>query len=440
MEKIKEELINQNLLEDKNAVEIVKLIENYKLEEIIDLFNKLGYEKSSEIFSYLPTDKKELLILNLNQDFIQQLLEYAYSDDIIEFIDESSEEARNRLLNSASKERRLQISMQMNFKENSAGSMMSVDFIELDLNDSVEIAMQKIKDQESIAETISYCYITSELHTLVGVISLKEVLLAPEGSYIKDVMENDVISVDLDDDQEKVAQIMSKYDMLAIPVVNQQHKILGIITIDDILDIIQDETTEDIHKMSGISNLDGGYLETSVFKIARSRIFWLLILMISATISGYIIGNNADITLKLPSLLIFMPMLMDTAGNAGSQSSAMVIRGIVVDNLSTKDFFTIFKKEFLNSLVLGSILFIINILRIIIFMPNIQLAIAILISTTIFIVVIIANLAGGLLPLIGNHFKLDPASMSGPVLTTVCDAVSLLTYFFLASIYLGGIF
>lgn len=440
MEKIKEEIINQNLLEDKNAVEIVKLIENYKLEEIIDLFNKLGYEKSSEIFSYLPTDKKELLILNLNQDFIQQLLEYAYSDDIIEFIDESSEEARNRLLNSASKERRLQISMQMNFKENSAGSMMSVDFIELDLNDSVEIAMQKIKDQESIAETISYCYITSELHTLVGVISLKEVLLAPEGSYIKDVMENDVISVDLDDDQEKVAQIMSKYDMLAIPVVNQQHKILGIITIDDILDIIQDETTEDIHKMSGISNLDGGYLETSVFKIARSRIFWLLILMISATISGYIIGNNADITLKLPSLLIFMPMLMDTAGNAGSQSSAMVIRGIVVDNLSTKDFFTIFKKEFLNSLVLGSILFIINILRIIIFMPNIQLAIAILISTTIFIVVIIANLAGGLLPLIGNHFKLDPASMSGPVLTTVCDAVSLLTYFFLASIYLGGIF
>lgn len=434
------DLFNKEVLLEKNAVEIVKLIENYNIQQIVELFLIVGYEKASEIFSYLPTETKESLILNLDSDFIQQLLEYAYSDDIIEFIEEANDQIKDILLNSASKTRRLQLNMQMNFKDNSAGSMMSVDFIELNFNDTVEKAMQKIKKEANIAETISYCYIVNEIKTLIGVVSLKDVLLAPEGSLIKEIMESDVISVDMDDDQEIVAQIMSKYDMLAIPVVNHQHKILGIITIDDILDIIEDETTEDIHKMSGISNFEGSYLKTSIFKIAKSRIFWLLILMISATISGFIIADNENITLKLPSLLIFMPMLMDTAGNAGSQSSAMVIRGIVVDNLSTKNFYTIFKKEFLNSMILGIILFIVNILRILIFMPNISWHIALLVSITIFIVVIIANLAGGILPLIATYFKLDPASMSGPVLTTICDAVSLLTYFSLANIYLGGFF
>lgn len=438
-EKDSKEFLEQELL-DKNVVEIGKIIEDYEVSQIVELFHQLGYEQSAEIFAYLPLSVKQEVILNLDQKDIQELLEYLYSDDIIEFIEESDDEVKQKVLDSASKKRRLQLTMQMNFKENSAGSMMSVDFIELDIDDTSEQALQKIKDQESIAETVSYCYVTSEQHTLVGVITLKEVLLAPEHSFIKDIMENDVISVDVDEDQEIVAQTMSKYDMLALPVVNPQHKILGIITIDDVLDIIEDETTEDIHKMSGVTNLEGSYLDTSFVKIAKSRIFWLLILMISATISGFIIGKNEDITVKLPSLLIFMPMLMDTAGNAGSQSSAMVIRGIVVDDLSMKNFATIFKKEWMNSMILGSCLFLVNTLRIILFMPDISWHIALLVSATIFIIVLIANLAGGLLPLIGNHFKLDPASMSGPVLTTVCDAISLLTYFSLASLYLGGTF
>ena len=230
---------------------------------------------------------------------------------------------------------------------------------------------------------------------------------------------------------------MSKYDLIALPVVDDNHRILGIITIDDVLDIIESETTEDIQKMSGISPTDGNYLELSSFEISKSRIGWLLILMISATVSGSIVTANRDIP-TITSILIFMPMIMDTAGNAGCQSSAMVIRGIIVDKMKFSNLFSIIKKEFLNSIILGTVLFVVNTLRIIIFMPNIKWEMAIMVSLTILIIVTIANMIGGILPLIGEALKIDPASMSGPLLTTACDAISLTAYFTLAKLFHAG--
>ena len=297
--------------------------------------------------------------------------------------------------------------------------------------------MKKIKSQEKIAETISYCYVTNENSILIGLVSMKDILIAKDDTLISDIMETDVISVDVDDDQEDVAQTMSKYDLLALPVVDNNHHILGIVTIDDVLDIIESETTEDIQRMSGINPTDGNYLDQSSFKISKSRISWLLILMISATVSGSIVTANSDIT-AITSILAFMPMIMDTAGNAGCQSSAMVIRGIIVDDMKISNLFSIIKKELFNSLILGGILFVINTLRIIVFMPSVKWETAILVSLTILIIVTIANLIGGILPMIGLYLKLDPASMSGPVLTTACDAISLTTYFTLARIFVAG--
>ena len=429
----------RDIIYDTNEVILANIFEKYfSTSEILFIFKVIKKEKSAEIFAYLPQNFKEELINGLQDHEIKVMLDYMFTDDISEFLEELPANIVKRVLNSASKQRRSEINMMLHFKENSAGSVMSTDYVELDPDITVDDALLKIKEKEKLAETISYCYITNEQHILVGCVYMKSILIAPSNTLISDIMQKDVVSVQCDEDQEEVAKIFSKYDLLVLPVVNVQHRLLGIITIDDVYDIIQDEVTEDLQKMGGITPIEGSYINLSILEIVKSRITWLLILMISATVSGWILTKNIDLTIKIPSLLIFVPMLMDTAGNAGSQSSAMVVRGIVIDNLSIRDFKYIVKTEFINSLILGLILFVVNMLRIVLFMRNIDISVAILISATIYIIITIANLIGGILPLIASSMKQDPSSMSGPVLTTVCDAISLTTYFTLASIFLGG--
>ena len=440
---LKYEIENNNIVDLKekllemNPVELAKDLDELEIEKIIEIFNLIGTEKSSEVFPYLLMELRENLILKLNSDFLYYLIDDLYTDDIKEILDEENEEVKQRIFEVASYNKKLQLNVQLNFEENSAGAIMSADFVKISEDDTALIAMKKIKSQERIAETISYCYVTNERSNLIGLISMKEILIAQDDTIIKDIMETDIITVNVDDDQEEVTEIMSKYDLIALPVVDDNHRILGIITIDDVLDIIESETTEDIQKMSGISPTDGNYLELSSFEISKSRIVWLLILMISATVSGSIVTANRDIT-TITSILIFMPMIMDTAGNAGCQSSAMVIRGIIVDKMKFSNLFSIIKKEFLNSIILGTVLFVVNTLRIIIFMPNIKWEMAIMVSLTILIIVTIANMIGGILPLIGEALKIDPASMSGPLLTTACDAISLTAYFTLAKLFHAG--
>lgn len=440
---LKYEIENNNIVNLKeellemNPVELAKDLDELEIEKIIEIFNLIGTEKSSEVFPYLLMEVREELILKLNSDFLYYLIDDLYTDDIKEILDEENEEVKQRIFEVASYNKKLQLNVQLNFEENSAGAIMSADFVKISEDDTALIAMKKIKSQERIAETISYCYVTNERSNLIGLISMKEILIAQDDTIIKDIMETDIITVNVDDDQEEVTEIMSKYDLIALPVVDDNHRILGIITIDDVLDIIESETTEDIQKMSGISPTDGNYLELSSFEISKSRIVWLLILMISATVSGSIVTANRDIT-TITSILIFMPMIMDTAGNAGCQSSAMVIRGIIVDKMKFSNLFGIIKKEFLNSIILGTVLFVVNTLRIIIFMPNIKWEMAIMVSLTILIIVTIANMIGGILPLIGEALKIDPASMSGPLLTTACDAISLTAYFTLAKLFHAG--
>lgn len=429
----------RDIIYDTNEVTLANIFEEYfEIKDILFMFKVIKKEKTAEIFAYLPQNMKQQVINGLQDHEIKVMLDYMFTDDISEFLEELPANIVKRVLNSASNQRRSEINMILNFKENSAGSVMSTDYVELDPEITADEALKMIKDKERLAETISYCYITNDQHILLGFVSMKSILLASANTLIYDIMETDVISVECDEDQEEVAKIFTKYDLLVLPVVNDQHRLIGIITIDDVYDIIQDEVTEDLQKMGGITPIEGSYINMSIIEMVKSRITWLLILMISATVSGLILSKNSDLTLKIPSLVIFIPMLMDTAGNAGSQSSAMVVRGIAVDNLNIGDFKYVIKTEFLNSLILGAILFAVNILRILIFMPKISMTIAILISATIYIIVTIANLIGGILPLLASTLKQDPASMSGPILTTVCDAISLTIYFSLASLFLGG--
>ena len=429
----------RDIIYDTNEVTLANIFEEYfEIKDILFMFKVIRKEKTAEIFAYLPQNMKQQVINGLQDHEIKVMLDYMFTDDISEFLEELPANIVKRVLNSASNQRRSEINMILNFKENSAGSVMSTDYVELDPEITADEALKMIKDKERLAETISYCYITNDQHILLGFVSMKSILLASANTLISDIMETDVISVECDEDQEEVAKIFTKYDLLVLPVVNDQHRLIGIITIDDVYDIIQDEVTEDLQKMGGITPIEGSYINMSIIEMVKSRITWLLILMISATVSGLILSKNSDLTLKIPSLVIFIPMLMDTAGNAGSQSSAMVVRGIAVDNLNIGDFKYVIKTEFLNSLILGAILFAVNILRILIFMPKISMTIAILISATIYIIVTIANLIGGILPLLASTLKQDPASMSGPILTTVCDAISLTIYFSLASLFLGG--
>lgn len=437
--------MEQNLLElkqellDTNPVELAQDLNELEIKDIIDILYLIEIEHASEVFPYISLEKKEELILNLNQNFVYDLIENLYTDDIKEILDNENIEVINKILDLASPSRKLQLNLQLKFNEYTAGALMSVDFVKISDEDSVLIAMKKIKSQEKIAETISYCYVVNEYSILIGCVSMKDILLAPDDMLIKDLMESDLITVNVYEDQENVSQIFSKYDLLIVPVVDDMHHILGIITIDDVLDIIEEEITEDIQRMSAINPTEGNYLDLSAFEISKSRIVWLLILMISATVSGSIISANTDITV-LTSVLIFMPMIMDTAGNAGCQSSAMVIRGIVVDNMTISNIWDILKKEFFTSIILGLILFIVNTLRIVIFMPSVGLTKSFIVSLTIFIIIVVANIVGGLLPIIGKYLKIDPASMSGPVLTTACDAISLTTYFGLIRLFhLGGL-
>ena len=276
----------RDIIYDTNEVTLANIFEEYfEIKDILFMFKVIKKEKTAEIFAYLPQNMKQQVINGLQDHEIKVMLDYMFTDDISEFLEELPANIVKRVLNSASNQRRSEINMILNFKENSAGSVMSTDYVELDPEITADEALKMIKDKERLAETISYCYITNEQHILLGFVSMKSILLASSNTMISDIMETDVISVECDEDQEEVAKIFTKYDLLVLPVVNDQHRLMGIITIDDVYDIIQEEVTEDLQKMVGITPIEGSYINMSIVEMVKSRITWLLILMISATVS-----------------------------------------------------------------------------------------------------------------------------------------------------------
>ncbi len=425
--------ILREIFEEYNVVDLAALVDRMPVDEITALFKILPKDKGAELLSYLDPDILEELTNNFTAAQIGGLLEHLFIDDLSDILSELPDELVKKVLSSATPEQRSDINALLSYKENSCGSIMSIDVVTLNLGDSVKEAMATIKKQGKMAETINWCYVVDPKGKLIGYVSLKDILFAKDDAMIEELIDYDVPQVKTEDDQEKAAKLISKYDITAIPVTDLEGILLGIITVDDVLDVVTEEATEDIQKMAAIIPLEDSYVETGIFPMFKSRITWLLVLMISATFTGSIINANNQLLVHITSLAIFIPMLMDTAGNAGSQSSTMVIRGIVVDDMGVKDFVKILWKELRVSFLAGGVLFAVNTLRIGLFMPEVGWTLALVVSATVFIVITLANLVGGLLPLLALAMKQDPAAMASPLITTVIDAVSLTVYFMIAA-------
>ena len=426
----------RTFFDETNIVDGALLVDELATEDLLHLFKIVRKDVGAELISYLNSDTIERLTYNLTSSQIQILLEEMYSDDLNEILSELPEALVTKVLQAASPEIRKQINEFLSYEPNSCGSIMSVDFVTIRDSYTVAQAMRAIRRQGKLAETINWCYVVDDDKSLIGSIGLKEILFAKDEVPVVEIMDHDVYYVYTHDDQEEAARLISKYDITCIPVIDSAKQVLGIITVDDIFDVVEEEATEDIHKMAAMTPLEGSYVESSIKSIVKSRLPWLMVLMISATFTGTIISNNQELLVLLPSLAIFIPMLMDTAGNAGSQASAMVIRGLIVDDMSVRDFFRILFKEAQVSMLLGIVLFVINTLRIGLFMPDVGWGIALLVSLTIFLTITLANLVGGSLPLLAIVLKQDPASMAAPLITTLVDAISLSAYFLIATMFL----
>ena len=421
-----------------NNVEISDLLNQFDKSELIIIFRLLSKDQSADVFSYLEPEQQEIIINAVTDRETEVLFRNLYFDDMIDIIEEMPSNLVKKILKNTNSEDRYLINQFLNYPENSAGSIMTTEYVDLKKNMKVSQAIKVIRDTVEEKENIYTCYVISEDRKLEGVVSLKELITSEDDITIESIMNRNFVSAHANDDQEMVADVIKKYDLIILPVVDIENRLLGIITIDDIIDVIEQEDTEDFHKMAGISPVEETYLKTSAFTMARQRIMWLIVLMISATFTGRIIKNYEEVLQSVVVLASFIPMLMDTGGNAGAQSSTTVIRALSLGDVETKDIFKILRKEFFTSTIVAIVLAAINYLRLIT-LTKISLDVALVVSVTLILVVIISKVIGAFLPVIAKIFKLDPAIMAGPLITTILDALTLTIYFKFATIFLGTI-
>ena len=439
---ILEELVKKrdvNALRDiftrKNIIDLAQIVGDLDIREALFIFKVLTKPQASELFTYLPPEKQKKLVQLLTSKEISSILASAYADDIADLLDELPSDLAKDILANVPKERREDINELLSYKENSCGSIMGVDYAELKLGDTIGQAMEEIRNQKEVAESISYGYVVSR-GKLVGTIALRDLILIPDSHPLKEEMETDFAYAKTTDDQEVAIDLIKKYDLTMLPIIDEDEKLVGVITADDIVDAMEEEATEDIHKMGAVVPVQTDYLETNPVKIAFSRLPWLIILMLSGSLSEGVITANNKLIVLFPILSTFIPMLMDTAGNAGSQSSSMVIRGIVVDKMDLRSLGKVAWKELRIALVCGGILFVVNFFRVWLLVANAGMDVALVSSLTLFAVVVMAKLVGGVLPLIANSLHIDPAVMASPIITTICDTVSLIIFFALAEVIL----
>ena len=425
------------LFDEVNIVDMAGLIDKLSIKDLVYVFKVIHLDVAGSLFSYMSEERQNRLADLLTSQQLSQILDNVYTDDAVNFLEKLDRPMIRNILSYTSEERRNLLMEMLTYPEDSAGAMMSTDYVEIGQYIKVSDATELIKRHQDQAEMLDTYYVTDINKKLVGVVSIREILFAPDEELIDTIMTKEVISVTLNDNQEDVAKKMAKYDLASLPVIDETDSFIGFISADDIIDIVEEEATEDIHRMGGIIDIEGSYLHTSAKSMAKSRIFWLLILTVAYTVSSFIITGYDDLITTLPSLMIFVPLLMDTAGDAGSQALAMVVRGIAVDGIDTSYFKEVFFKELKVAMIAGGFLFFGNLLRIMFFSTNTNnFWLAFVVSLTVFFVVIIAKLIGGLLPLIALYFNQDPAAMASPLITTLSDSVSLLLYFSIAKLFL----
>lgn len=425
-------------LNDLNTIEVSELLNQFESSELIMIFRLLSKNRAADVFSYLDTEHQEMIINTMTDVETKNIFDELYFDDIVDIIEEMPANVVKKILkNTEAKDRHL-INQLLKYPDNSAGSIMTTEYMDLKKDMSVSQALSKIRETIEDTENVYTCYVISKDRKLEGVISLKELITSDDDVILENLMNRNFVSVHTNDDQEEVAEIIKKYDLIVLPVTDVEGRLLGIITIDDVMDVVEQEATEDFHRMAGISPVEESYLKTSAFKMARQRISWLIILMISATFTGRIIKNYESILQSVVILSSFIPMLMDTGGNAGAQSSTIVVRALALGEVKPKDTFKILRKEFCISFIVAVVLAAINYLRLIT-MTRTPLNVALVVSVTLIFVVMISKIIGAFLPVVAKSLKMDPAIMAGPLITTILDALTLTIYFKFATIFLSNI-
>ena len=430
----------KELFANHQIVDMVVPVEHLDGEESLFLFKVLPNDVSGQIFTYMNNAHQQKLITEFSGTQLQQLLENVYSDDIADLVGDLPANLAKKVIQNATNETRSQINLLLSFPEDSAGSIMSCDYFELKENDTVKDALVKLKKQGNLAETINTCYVIDDFRKLVGSISLKNFLFEKKDVLLKDIMETDPLSVTTSTDQEQVATLIKRYDITVIPVVNNESRLIGIVTVDDIMDVMEDEVTEDIQRMNAVRPVETSYLKASVSSLVKSRLPWLLILMITDTFNGLIIANYETALMAIPALTGFMPTIMGTAGNGGGQASTMVIRGIAVDDIHTKDIFKVMFKEVMIGLMCSAVIFAICFLKIYLFPSSLVVAagtlkVALSVSLAMIFAMMLGKVVGGVLPLLVSMLHLDPASVAAPVITTIADTSALIIYFEIATVF-----
>ena len=421
----------RSILDVMNEVDIASLLSTLSDKELALAFRLIPKDKAAEVFSNMDTSMQTYLVTMFTEKELKELLDDLYMDDTVDMLEELPANLVKRILATVSASDRSMINQLLNYPEDSAGSIMTTEYVDLREEMTVGQAMAHIKKTGIHKETIYTCYIT-ERRKLVGIVSAKDLMTIDDNVPIKDLMETEIISVYTHADQEQVAQLFTKYDLLALPVIDQDGRMVGIVTFDDAMDVMVDEATEDITKMAAINPSEKTYFETSVLQHAKNRIPWLLILMFTSIITGTIITRYENAFAAIPLLVSFIPMLMDTGGNCGSQSATLIIRGIALDEIRFTDLFKVMFKEFRISLIVGAFLAVANGVRIFIQYHNPGLAVVI--ACSLMGTVIMAKLVGCILPLLAKKVNLDPAIMASPLITTLVDTFSILIYFNIATV------
>ncbi|MBQ6899165.1 MAG: magnesium transporter [Clostridia bacterium] len=433
----------RTLLEEQNPADINDVIDELSDEKSVLIYRLLPKELAAEVFVEMDSDKQEYLINIFSDSQLKDVLDELYYDDTADIIEEMPATVVKRILKVASPDVRKAVNELLKYPEDSAGSIMTTEFVRLRKSYTVEQSLEIIRSVGVNKETIYTCYVTDDKNHLIGIVTAKDLLLSERSEIIDEIMEDNVISVNTLADTENIALMFGKYDFLALPVVDNEDRLVGIITVDDAIDVMQEETEEDFSKISAITPNDTEYLKTPVLKLWASRIPWLMILMISATFTGMIISKFESALAVLPILTAFIPMLMGTGGNAGSQASVTVIRGISLGQVEFRDFFRVLWKECRVSLLCGVVLGVAAIGKVMLvdnFLmknPEVTIFVALVVGITLFATIVSAKIIGCALPLLAKKIGLDPAVMASPLITTLIDTVSLLVYFYFATIILN---
>lgn len=442
MEDIKELLetkqytrIRQELSELYDA-DIASILEDLSDEDMLKVFRILPKDAAADVFSYLEVDDQQTIITSLSEKDAANIINNMMADDATDLFEEMPATVVKRLLASASPDARRDINHLLKYPEDSAGSIMTVEYVDLKENLTVAQALERVRKVGVDSETINKLYVLDKSRTLLGTLTLRKLLLSDPDAVVGDIMHENAVACNTLMDQEEVARQFQKYDFTTMPVVDNENRLVGIITIDDVVDIMEEEATEDIEKMAAILPTDKPYMKTGIFETWKKRIPWLLLLMVSATFTGSIIKKFEDALSACVVLTTFIPMLMDTGGNAGGQASVTIIRGLSLEEITFRDFFRVVWKEARVALVCGATLAVCNFGKLLL-IDKVTVSVALVVCLTLVVAVFIAKIIGCTLPMVAKKVGFDPAVMASPFITTIVDALSLIIYFAIATNLLG---